>query len=234
MNQQPITKLVFHERGLLETHHMFATIQGEGPFAGTPAVFIRLYGCNLRCPQCDTDYTSYQFQAMPQFFLDELAQMSSPSKLVVISGGEPFRQNLTPLSKLLVDNGYTVQVETNGTLLPSPGFEELVADGKAFVVCSPKAGRLNKELAPLLCALKYVVHADSLDPKDGLPIKALDHPAFPVVARPPEDFSGVVYVQPIDVQDPQENSRHLEAAIRSCLKFGYTLCLQTHKIINVE
>lgn len=234
MNQQPISKAVFDARGLLDTHHVFATIQGEGPFAGTPAVFIRLYGCNLRCPMCDTDYTSNQFSATPTFFLDALKEMSSPSKLVVISGGEPFRQNLTPLVAELVANGYTVQVETNGTLPPSPGFEELVADEKAFVVCSPKAGRLNKELVPLLCALKYVVHADSIDPKDGLPINALGHPASPVVARPPEDFNGVVYVQPIDVQDPLENRRHLDAAIKSCLKFGYTLCLQTHKIINVE
>lgn len=234
MNQQPISKAVFDARGLLDTHHVFATIQGEGPFAGTPAVFIRLYGCNLRCPKCDTDYTSHQFPATPIFFLEALKEMSSPSKLVVISGGEPFRQNLTPMVKELVAAGYTIQVETNGTLPPSPGFDELVAGGKVFIVCSPKAGRLNRELVPLLCALKYVVDADSILPEDGLPIKALDHPASPVVARPPKDFNGVVYVQPIDVQDPLENRRHLDAAIKSCLKFGYTLCLQTHKIINVE
>lgn len=234
MNTQPIMKAFHREDGRLETHHMFATIQGEGPFAGTPAVFIRLYGCNLQCPECDTDYTSSSFTADQNFFLDELAEMSSPSKLVVISGGEPFRQNLTPLVRGLVNNGYTVQVETNGTLPPSPGLEEFVSAGKAFVVCSPKAGKLNKDLVPLLCALKYVLHADSVRSEDGLPIRALGHPASPFVARPPEDFNGVVYVQPIDVQDPVENQRHLEAAIKSCLQFGYTLCLQTHKIINVE
>lgn len=229
MNHQPIVKQSLHERGLLEVHHIFATIQGEGPFAGSPAVFVRLYGCNLQCPLCDTDYTSNKFQVMPNFILDSVKEMGSPSKLVVFSGGEPMRQNLAPVVRLLLEHGYRVQIETNGTLfVPDLPYDQIT------VVCSPKAGRINSDLAPHIAAMKYVVSANSLDPEDGLPYKVLGHPAAPRVARPPEGFKGTIYLQPADVGDPLENSRHLDAAIRSCLKFGYTLCLQTHKIINME
>ena len=56
LNTQPIEKR--HHKVDLEVHSIFYTIQGEGPFCGTPAVFIRLAGCNLQCPSCDTNYTS--------------------------------------------------------------------------------------------------------------------------------------------------------------------------------
>ena len=53
-NGQPIEKVQRTFDGTLEVHSIFKTIQGEGPFCGTPAVFIRLAGCNLQCPWCDT------------------------------------------------------------------------------------------------------------------------------------------------------------------------------------
>lgn len=231
MNTQSKSKSNYISRGILELHHIFLTMQGEGPFAGTPTVFVRLFGCNLQCPFCDTDYTSECHKVGPQFILDEISQMADPNTefLVVISGGEPFRQNLTPLVNLLLENGYQVQIETNGTLF----LDDLPYD-KITVVCSPKTSNINKKLAKHIDALKYVVHADMIDAVDGLPAKALGHEAHPVTAKPPEDFSGTVYVQPIDVDDDFENKRHLDAAIRSCMTYGYRLCLQLHKIINME
>ena len=69
---------------------------------------------------------------------------------------------------------------------------------------------------------------------DGLPVRALDHSVADHVARPPAGFPRErVYVQPIDTQSIEENQAHTQAAINSCLKFGYTLCLQTHKITNL-
>ena len=58
MNQQAPEKQQLRGDGLLAVHSIFYTIQGEGPFAGETAVFVRLAGCNLQCPLCDTDYTS--------------------------------------------------------------------------------------------------------------------------------------------------------------------------------
>src|SRR3954467_9071958 len=52
--------LVRSDGNSLSIHSIFYTLQGEGPYSGCPAVFMRLAGCNLQCPGCDTDYTSGQ------------------------------------------------------------------------------------------------------------------------------------------------------------------------------
>lgn len=229
MNKQPISKQILRSDGKLFLHHVFATIQGEGPYVGVPAVFVRLSGCNLQCPACDTDYSSRGDLVTPAELVALIdKERTGTSNLVVITGGEPFRQNLAPLVDLLLDLGYRVQIETNGTLfVPGLRYDEVT------IVCSPKTGRLNQTLLPHIDAFKYVVSADSIG-EDGLPIRALDHSAFPVVARPPVGFKGRIYVQPMDAQNATENRRNLDAAIRSCLQFGYTLCLQIHKIIGME
>lgn len=162
--------------------------------------------------------------------LDEVAfsvmgTPQDPNPLVVITGGEPFRQNLSGLVQHLLDAGYDVQIETNGTL-----YQELPFD-KITVVCSPKTGTVSRKLQPHISALKYVLHADRLM-TDGLPTSALDHSAAPYLARPWPGFKGTVYVQPVDI--PGSGTEHLDATVESVLDNGYTLCLQTHKIIGVE
>lgn len=232
MNKQPIEKGI-HRDGLLELVSIFRTIQGEGPFAGTPAVFVRLAGCNLQCPLCDTDYTSGRYQATPEHVLEKIVAEAVKTRFVVITGGEPFRQNIVPLCKLLLSRGYRVQIETNGTLF-NPGLIEFAGNTRFSIVCSPKAGKVTASLEPFITAYKYVISADAMSTEDGLPLKALGHPANPHVARPHIGFTGPVYVQPVDMKIESENQRHLDAAIRSCMKYGYTLCLQIHKIIGLE
>src|SRR4051812_43477144 len=102
-----------HHGNTLEVIQVFDTWQGEGPFAGTPAVFIRLAGCNLQCSFCDTLYTGLTRQVVQIYTL--LAQVQSFRKkgLVVLTGGEPFRQNIGPLCRTLITHGYFVQIETN-------------------------------------------------------------------------------------------------------------------------
>jgi 7-carboxy-7-deazaguanine synthase len=228
MNTQPVSKTQLNETGQLDIVKIFSTIQGEGPFAGVPAIFIRLWGCNLQCPHCDTDYTSYSSSLTPRDILEEVENQVSSVNLVILTGGEPFRQNITPLVKLLIEAGYQVQIETNGTLfLPDLPYDNIV------VVCSPKTGTINKNLAPHITALKYVLHADQVC-EDGLPASALGHPAHPHVARPPDDYLGLIYVQPMDELDEAKNQRHLQATLDSVMRFGFTLCLQLHKIINFD
>lgn len=230
MNIQPIQKQHLQHSGYLGIHHIFPTIQGEGPFAGVPAVFIRLYGCNLQCPKCDTDYTTSYYSAGPAEILSTVELLSSPSRLVVLTGGEPFRQNLTPTVLLLLSVGFKVQIETNGTLY----LEDFPYD-RVTIICSPKAGQVNRRLRKHITAYKYVLSHDSISPVDGLPIQALEHPASPYLARPAGDFEGTVYVQPAEnVDNPSDNQKNLAAAIESCLDFGYTLCVQIHKMIGME
>ena len=219
----------------LEVHSTFYTFQGEGPYAGRPAVFVRLYGCNLQCPLCDTDYTSTRKKWLPELLaahcVDHLF-LAPTNALVVITGGEPLRQNIMRFVGALQRRNCTVQIETNGTL-PLPDHDQ--SDGVVLedlkIVCSPKTGRVNKKLRPSVSAYKYVLSANSIDTTDGLPLTALDHPASPRLARPQKGFPlNRVYLQPCD---PDPEGLNLKACIESCYKYGYTLCIQQHKIIGV-
>lgn len=114
-NTQPREKQHLASPDLLDVIDVWNTIQGEGPFAGCPATFVRLAGCNLKCTLCDTDYTSKR-RVMSLLELVTWIRTLCASDLVVITGGEPFRQNVNKLVEVLLGYGYKVQVETNGTL----------------------------------------------------------------------------------------------------------------------
>ena len=238
MNTQPIEKQVRHDGWELAVNSIFHTIQGEGPFAGTPAIFVRLAGCNLQCPMCDTEY-SRRLNLPVEEIVERVSKARphtpdgywiAPTNLVVISGGEPFRQPLTNLVRALLDAGYVVQIETNGTL-----FEEGFPYGLVTVVCSPKAGAVNKRLQKYIHSYKYVATAESLQGSpDGLPMHALEHPNGGALARPHSGFQGTVYLQPVDEKNPTKNSINLYEVVQSCLRYGHRLCIQIHKIIGVE
>ena len=247
MNQQPPEKK--SRSANLQVHSIFNTIQGEGPFCGTPAIFIRLAGCNLQCPLCDTDYTSNRVEFNPSEIQDfvkslgELHGLPNPrNRLVVITGGEPFRQNLTPLLSELVGQGYFVQIETNGTLPPSEYYYSLDVQERrgVYVVCSPKTGSINKKTLRVACCLKYVMSHLSVG-EDGLPLTALDHTAEPRLARPPANWDRPIYLQPVDWTTSgasREEVQHLnelslQSCIHSCRKNNYILQLQIHKLIGV-
>lgn len=228
VNKQPRSKVSYRADGFLELHHCFRTIQGEGPFVGTPAVFIRLAGCNLQCPFCDTDYTSHSTLCSPQSIVEQVKELQPKRGLVVISGGEPLRQNIGPLVQELAAYDYAIQVETNGTAFaPILDIYRL-----ATIVCSPKTGFLHPELAHKIHAFKYVLQADFVG-EDGLPISTLGSQKHGV-ARPPENTTAEIYVQPLDEQNAERNEKNTRATIDSCLRFGFRLCLQTQKIVNIE
>lgn len=219
----------------LSLHSVFETIQGEGPFCGTPCVFIRLAGCNLQCPACDTDYTTGRVNRLPNEIVAAVTGKRRTG-LVVITGGEPFRQKQTEeLIKQLLDAGYYVQVESNGTL-PPPFLGWSMSPEKrsgCYLVVSPKTGKLSARAWKNAVAVKYVVERGKVREEDGLPTQALRHRSHPYVARPPADWTGEIYVQPMDSQDPALNEVNTRQAIASCLKFGYTLQVQIHKVVGV-
>ena len=100
----------------------FFSIQGDGITAGTPAVFIRLQGCSVGCQWCDTKY-SWDPAAGREVALDDLVEEASafPCRRAVITGGEPLESSLfSPLVEALKTRGFTLEVETSGTLPPPP------------------------------------------------------------------------------------------------------------------
>lgn len=249
LNQQIPMKADHEGSSSLLVHSIFGTIQGEGIFAGEPCVFVRLGGCNLQCPACDTEYTAgSKLMTVDTIRYCVIKHKPPKTDLVVITGGEPMRQRIGLLIAVLNEAGLRVQIETNGTL-----FDDTIdfSTGKVFVMCSPKTGSVNPKLKKHITAYKYVGGANEFDlchdnlvadlelqdhslMVDGLPRQALGHTAKPRLARPHEGFKGKVYLQPIDRQNEVLNDYHTQAVVESCLENGYTLCLQMHKIVNVE
>ena len=117
---------------IYRVNEIFYSLQGEGLHVGTPAVFVRFSGCNLRCPFCDTDFAA--FSEMTAEAIVARVQEFSPSEhtLVVLTGGEPMLQVDEPLLAALHSTGKTLCLETNGTLS--------VPESVDFVTCSPKEG----------------------------------------------------------------------------------------------
>lgn len=135
-------------RPLLVSECFGPTLQGEGPSTGRRALFIRLSRCNLSCPGCDTPYTwdwsrfdpSRETQRTPA---DELFRWATAQSvdLVIISGGEPLLQQeaLRPLVRHLADAGRRVEIETNGTIVPSAG----IIDAASQFNVSPKTASFS-------------------------------------------------------------------------------------------
>jgi len=100
----------------LQVCETFVSLMGESTRVGLPAYFIRLTGCNLRCSYCDTQYAYAGGEVLAVTDLVDAAQ-AQPQRLVLVTGGEPLLQAETPvLLAALGDAGFTVCLETNGSL----------------------------------------------------------------------------------------------------------------------
>lgn len=213
----------------LSIQEIFYTLQGEGPFSGQPAVFIRLVGCNLSCYWCDTDFESSSWKpSLEEILKEETKQSAEKSDLVVITGGEPFRQNIAPLVEALLAKGKRVQIETNGTL-----WVELPKHKNLSIVCSPKTKNLNACLTNRADFYKYVIQAGYTSEEDGLPIASTQNECSELqIARPPKDAS--VYVMPLDIGDARKNLENQKECINIAKEFNYYVTLQTHKLLSIK
>ncbi|MGF1500068.1 MAG: 7-carboxy-7-deazaguanine synthase QueE [Elainellaceae cyanobacterium] len=115
---------------VVETFH---SVQGEGAWVGTSAFFIRLAGCDVGCPWCDTQH-SWNPTRHPLRTVDDLvaaAQRAQP-KIVVVTGGEPLMHNLDALTRQLKQAGLRSHLETSGSHPFSGSFDWVTFSPKPF------------------------------------------------------------------------------------------------------
>ena len=135
---------------MLQLAEIFYSIQGEGAYAGTPAVFVRLAGCNLSCDFCDTDY-SLRFLASVGEVVARVREVGGLCPMVVLTGGEPFAQtDSTALIDALRADGRRVHVESNGTIAT-----DLPRD---VWPCVSAKDRVDARMAARADEVKLIVH----------------------------------------------------------------------------
>lgn len=159
---------------------VFDSLQGEGVSAGLPCRFLRLAGCNLACAWCDTryswDWARYDERAEVRVEgVEGVAERlrGAPGGRVVVTGGEPLLQQ-GALGGLLarLERRVVVEVETNGTIAPSPALVERVDQWNVSPKLSSAGGAASARVAPAALAvlrstgrawLKLVVGARSAE-----------------------------------------------------------------------
>lgn len=230
--------------GNLLVNDLFYTIQGEGPDAGRPAIFLRLAKCNLRCFFCDTEFEKVNRPSpLLAGIVHDIHELSlhHRCRLVVITGGEPLLQNIVPLISELNRLRISVSIETAGTVYVE-GLNELFHPMRQhspvdnLIVISPKTPKLNFDVAKLCGALKYIINAGEVSQDDGLPIMSTQSRGQVMkLFRPTSGvMSGVpIYVQAMDVGIEEMNQRNLALASTLAMEYGYRLSVQIHKLAQL-
>ena len=225
----------------LEVESHFYTIQGEGPYSGLPCVFIRLSGCNLACHFCDTQFeeNAEKFTPVEQLVkVLESRYTKAQRKLVVITGGEPMRQDFSYLAYWLLQNGTeTIQVETAGTIW-QPSLEPMIREAEIVLVCSPKTPKVHPKVEDTCFHWKYILTAGEVSAIDGLPNRGTQlatKDVEQILYRAPVDRVGnTIWVSPCDSYVESKNKANMGTARDVAMLFGYRLSLQAHKIVGVE
>ena len=195
---------------MVKIAEIFRSTQGEGRNAGSAAVFIRLSGCNLKCPFCDTDFKAYR-----ELTVDDIIAAVSEWRacgFVVLTGGEPSLQVDEPLIEALHQEGFYIAIETNGTC-PLPSTIDWVT------------------LSPKNC---FVDHAPALAAEKIDEVKVV----FDGI-HDPESWGkasgSYLNLQPCDTGNAERNRE----VTRQCVEYikkhpQWHLSLQTHKFIHIQ
>ncbi|CAB4165249.1 NrdG Organic radical activating enzymes [uncultured Caudovirales phage] len=230
--------LAEHDGREIDYVELFLTIQGEGPHAGRPAVFLRTAGCHLRCTFCDTDFVTGRMRDSVSAIVERIHRIRGKSTLVVITGGEPMRQNIGPLINCLIEDlDMDVQIETAGTFAPHELFRDIwdgyLMFGKLQIVVSPKTAAVNSWFHNRAAAWKYIVPPEGVDER-GIPrINTQRRDGSAMTLPLPDVPASAVYLQPMDCYDKDKNAEALSSATTAAIRHGFKLCLQLHKIAGV-
>jgi 7-carboxy-7-deazaguanine synthase len=225
--------------GQYAVNDLYPTIQGEGVHTGVPMILLRLHGCAVGCPWCDTretwDYlaaayvptldaalgTSMHYTLASPAQIGEYIETRWPSaplpepRWVMVTGGEPAQQDLAALADELHDRDYRVLVETSGT---AGGVLDACID---HLCLSPKLNMPGGK--PVLPAVVEI--ADEIKWVVGklADLDALD--AF--LARFPLRPRCTVSLQPLSC-----NRKATDLCVQTCLSRGFRLSVQTHKYLE--
>ena len=217
---------------LLPVNEVFDSLQGEGHFTGTPSTFIRLQGCPVGCPWCDTKYTwaiepaderpwpkiaAKTEQTNSTYARVSISQLIDrvTAKHIVVTGGEPAQYDLTSLSSTLIDLGRRVQIETSGTF-------PLRVDERTWVTVSPK---LNMP-GGLTVKAEALARADEIKHVVGKPA---DVEALKLLLDALPERKALVYVQPLS-----GSAKATRLCTQAADANGWRVSIQTHRLIGVR
>lgn len=192
-------------------NEIFYSLQGEGYNTGTPCVFVRFSGCNLRCHFCDTDHEQGTPMSLPQIISEVNRWHDAP--LLVLTGGEPslwIDEQLVQALKQMT--GKRIAIETNGTRMLPPGID--------WVTLSPKGAYPGGATEPLVvtqCDELKVVYT-------GQDLLQYDH--IDATHR---------FLQPCYDVDDTIRERNLKACVKAVLEHPqWRLSLQTHRVLGIR
>ena len=195
---------------MYKINEIFYSLQGEGYHSGTPAVFVRFSGCNLRCVFCDTQHQAGEMLSLQEIVDEVNKHLDAP--LLVLTGGEP---------SLFIDEAFvaelkqkthkTIAIETNGTR-PLP-------NNLDWVTFSPKSAFEGGDLEP--CVLK---HCDELK--------------VVYLGQDLAQYGGVEskhrFIQPCFCEDEMERHANMKACVEAVKAHAnWRLSLQIHRILDI-
>ncbi|MDE7081372.1 MAG: 7-carboxy-7-deazaguanine synthase QueE [Muribaculaceae bacterium] len=193
-------------------NEIFYSLQGEGYHAGEAATFVRFSGCNLRCPFCDTRH-----QEGVRMSVDGImdAVRRNPSRLVVITGGEPSLHVDSALLAALHEAGKYVAIETNGTH-PLP-------EGLDWVTLSPKSGMTEG-------GDRIVIGR-----ADEIKVVNVGQPLDPYFDMPQRDADTLMYLQPCYVADAVRYRGNVADTVEKVKRDPrWRLSAQLHRYLCIE
>lgn len=219
---------------LYPINEIFVTLQGEASYAGIPALFIRLQGCDVGCPWCDTKHT---WELTNKINFEEMLQKNENSKTyaettlqdldnylqknhinikhVVITGGEPAIYNLKPLCELLTNLGKSIQLETSGTY-------QLLIEDNVWVTLSPKIAMPNNK--------KVLDNALKRANEIKMPIgKIQDIIKLKQLINDHNIVNKKIYLQPLS-----QNPTATKICIAQAIKNNWYLSIQMHKYLDIR
>ena len=217
-------------------NEIFTTIQGEASHQGKPSHFIRLQGCDVGCPWCDTKET-WAKEESHRVELSEIITKTQPGptwasasaqelleltqqypqsgvRHIVVTGGEPCLYDLGELTNLFMMAGYRVQVETSGT-------ERIQAALGTWITVSPKIGMPGgKELIR-----PAIERANEIKMVIGKMADIAKLDEFLETYRP----DCPIWIQPLSL-----SPKSTEVCMKLCTERGYRLSVQWHRMIGIR